>query len=104
VKALVRYDVRDLGKNLAQLKKLKKLNDFLQVYFFRYYNIIKRIEIDDSFSKILGKLKVKTNKEIKTKTTEKENEIIEYLGQTYNVVEKLTDNFSDNVQKIDRER
>ncbi len=67
-------------------------------------NIIKRIEIDDSFSKILGKLKVKTNKEIKTKTTEKENEIIEYLGQTYNVVEKLTDNFSDNVQKIDRER
>lgn len=53
--------------------------------------IIKQVENDYTFSIILGKLKLKEFKEIKTKLSDKELRIIEHLGKTYNVVEKLTD-------------
>ena len=104
-------DDKIIANSYYYLAKIKMFQDnmeqailYCNIAIEVYPNIIKRIEIDDSFSKILGKLKIKNNKEIKTKTTEKEDEIIEYLGQTYNVVEKLTDNFSKNIEKEERER
>ena len=65
-------------------------------------NIIKKIENDDTFGIILGKIQLKPQKEVKTKLTEKELKTIEHLGKTYNVVEKLTDNMK--IDHIEKER
>ena len=64
--------------------------------------IIKRIENDETFAIILGKISRKTPKKVKTKLNEKEIETIEHLGKTYNVVEKLTDNMK--IENIEKER
>lgn len=65
-------------------------------------NLIRKVEKDFTLSIILGKLRIPESKKVKTKLKEKEENIIEYLGKTYNVVEKL----ADDIQKpgIERER
>ena len=65
-------------------------------------NIIRYIEQDDTFNKILGKVKSQSQKEIKTKVSEKEIEIIEHLEKTYDVVERLTDDMQ--IQDFEKER
>ena len=62
----------------------------------------KKIENDDTFGIIIGKIKIKPHKEVKSKLSEKEIEIIEHLGKTYNVVEKLTDNMK--IENLEKER
>lgn len=64
--------------------------------------IITKIENDYTLSILLGKIKQASVKQIKTKLTKKEKEIIDHLGKTYNVVETLTDNSGGH--KIERER
>ena len=64
--------------------------------------IVKKIENDDTFGIIIGKIKIKPFKEVKSKLNEKEIKIIEHLGKTYNVVENLTDDIE--IEKIEKER
>lgn len=69
-------------------------------------NIIKKIEKDEELTKILGKLTLKENKIVVSKINKNQEEIVEYLGKTYNVVEKLTDYNNDynNINKINKEK
>lgn len=69
-----------------------------------YPKIKKKIEKDEEFIVILGKVTLKEEKEVKSQTTEKQDEIVEYLGKTYNVVEKLTDNININEKSNNIER
>ena len=64
--------------------------------------IIRKIENDETFAVILGKIKSMPEKQVKSKISEKEEIIIEHLGKTYNVVEKLTDDMK--IENIERER
>ena len=65
-------------------------------------SIVRKIENDDTFGIIIGKIKIKPSKETKTKLNEKEIEIIEHLGKTYNVVENLADNMI--IENVEKER
>ena len=74
-----------------------------------YPPILKKIRLDDIFISILGKVDPKAiedktidknekeegklNKEAKSKITDKDEEIIEYLGKTFNVVKTLNNDF-----------
>ena len=53
--------------------------------------IIKNIEKDAYFTAIMGKIKLKENKTVKTNINEKEQNLIKYLNRTYSIVEKLID-------------
>lgn len=53
--------------------------------------IVKQIENDDIFSKVIARVQKGHSKEIKSKINKKEEDLIYYLGKTYNVVENLTD-------------
>lgn len=64
-------------------------------------DIIKIVENDIDFLPIMGKIKKQVPKRTNTKINNKENEIIEYLNNTYSVVEKLIQN---DDKKIMRER
>lgn len=66
--------------------------------------IITKIENDNTLGIIIGKIKFSQKKDVKTKLTKKEEEIIEHLGKTYNVVENLTDNASSHSYEIEREQ
>lgn len=65
--------------------------------------IIKRMQQDDIFITILGKIKTAEDKNVKTKINKKELDTIEYLGKTYNVVERLTNNFTRDVNNKEKE-
>ena len=52
--------------------------------------LIEKMEKDMFFAPILGKLKTKENKIVKTKLTKVEKNIINYLDKTYGVVQTLT--------------
>ena len=65
-------------------------------------NIIRKIEYDYTFTPILAKLKVSEHKNAKSKLNNRELEIIDHLGKTYNVVENLTD--AINKMGIDKDR
>lgn len=91
---------------LAKIKLIKKDTDSAIMYANLAIEIdpkiIRKIENDYMLAIILGKLKLATGKEVKTKLTKKEEQIIEHLGKTYNVVENLTDNVT--TQEYERER
>ena len=55
--------------------------------------IIKRMENDELFIPILGKLRLKGKDSINTKISEKDKNIIEHLSKTFNIVETLTNDF-----------
>ncbi len=65
--------------------------------------IIVKIENDNTLGVIIGKIKFSQKREVNTKLSKKEEEIIEHLGKTYNVVENLTDNASSHNYEIERE-
>lgn len=54
--------------------------------------LIEKMEKDIYFASILGKLKTKGSKYVKTKLTKGEKNIINYLDNTYGVVQTLTSN------------
>ena len=64
--------------------------------------IIKRMENDELFITILGRLRIKGKESINTKISEKDKSIIEHLSKTFNIVETLTNDFqrSDSDKKI----
>lgn len=66
--------------------------------------IIKRMQQDDIFVTILGKVRTTEEKNIKTKITKKDLATIEYLGKTYNVVERLTNNFTKDANNKEQEK
>ena len=66
--------------------------------------IIKQIENDYIFAKVIGRIQIRTSKEIKTKLTKKEEELINHLGKTYNVVENLTDAMQISYNDKEREK
>lgn len=67
-----------------------------------YPKIVKKMENDDVFTPILGKINIKSDKKVQTKIKEKDEEIIDYLGHTFTVVETLTNNRGNGI--INRER
>lgn len=66
-------------------------------------NIIKVMEKDMYFSIVLGKVKIQEEKTVETKISQKEEDLIKYLNNTYGVVEKLTQNEKNKTQ-INKER
>ena len=65
--------------------------------------LIEKMEKDIYFASILGKLKTKESKYVKTKLTKGEKNIINYLDKTYGVVQTLTSN-KEIKEKEDKER
>lgn len=63
-----------------------------------YPRIIKKMRSDDLFIPILGKINFKVrgeeNRELKSNISTKDEEVVEYLGNTFNVVETLTNDFN----------
>lgn len=69
-------------------------------------NLINRMEKDIYFASILGKVKIKDNKISKTKLSKEERNIINYLDNTFGVVQTLTLNIEreeTNRQKDERD-
>lgn len=92
------------------LSKIKLINNE-SILAVQYANIalelepklIEKMEKDIYFASILGKLKTKESKYVKTKLTKGEKNIINYLDQTYGVVQTLTSN-KEIKEKEDKER
>ncbi len=55
-------------------------------------SLIEKMEKDIYFASILGKLKTKENKYVKTSLSKEEKKLINYLDNTYDVVQTLTSN------------
>ena len=60
-------------------------------------DIIRRMENDDVFIPILKDLKKSETKQITTKLNEKDIKTMEHLGKTFNLVERLTNNYRNDV-------
>ena len=81
------------------LSKIKLINDQNELAV-QYANIalelepslIEKMEKDIYFASILGKLKTKENKYVKTSLSKEEKKLINYLDNTYDVVQTLTSN------------
>lgn len=81
------------------LSKIKLINDQNELAV-QYANIalelepslIEKMEKDIYFVSILGKLKTKENKYVKTSLSKEEKKLINYLDNTYDVVQTLTSN------------
>ncbi len=69
-----------------------------------YPRILKIIQNDSTFITILVKIKSKEKENIKTSINIKKIDIIKYLGKTYNVVEKLTDDMENKRQDKEMEK
>ena len=65
--------------------------------------LIEKMEKDIFFASVLGKLKTKESKYVKTKLTKGEKNIINYLDKTYGVVQTLTLN-KETREKEEKER
>ena len=63
-------------------------------------NMIKIMEQDVYFAVILGKIKKVESKNINSKITQKEDNIIKYLNNTYTVVEELLQGRDDNEKNV----
>ena len=94
---------------LAKIKLINKQNDLAM----QYANIslelnpkmIRIMEKDVYFGVIIGKLKLHEDKKVKTNINEKEANLISYLENTYDVVERLTENDKKQVElNINKER
>ena len=69
-----------------------------------YPKVARKIEKDEILIAILGKLKIMKDKQVESKITKKQEEIIDYLDRTNDVVENLTDRSGfNNVVKKERE-
>ena len=65
--------------------------------------LIEKMEKDIFFASVLGKLKTKESKYVKTKLTKGEKNIINYLDKTYGVIQTLTLN-KETREKEEKER
>lgn len=91
---------------LAKIKMLQNNREqavqYLNLAIELYPKIVKKIENDEILIPIMGKINIKGDKEVSSKITEKEEEVINYLGNTFNVVETLISNTSKAT--IDKDR
>lgn len=91
---------------LAKIKMLQNNREqaiqYLNLAIELYPKIVKKIENDEILIPIMGKINIKGDKEVTSKITEKEEEVINYLGNTFNVVETLISNTAKTT--IDKER
>ena len=67
-------------------------------------NLIEKMKKDIYFASILGKLKTKENKFVKTKLNKEEKNIINYLDNTYGVVQTLIINTKPKEKNIENEK
>ena len=65
--------------------------------------LLEKMEKDIYFASIMGKIKTKESKNVKTKLTKGEKNIINYLDRTYSVVQTLTSN-DKKIPKEEKER
>lgn len=92
---------------LAKIKMLQNNREqaiqYLNLAIELYPKIVKKIENDEILIPIMGKINIKGDKEVLSKITEKEEDVINYLGNTFNVVETLISNTSKTTIDKDRE-
>lgn len=92
---------------LAKIKMLQNNRElaiqYLNLAIELYPKIVKKIENDEILIPIMGKINIKRDKEVLSKITEKEEDVINYLGNTFNVVETLISNTSKTTIDKDRE-
>ena len=75
---------------------IKYINMAIEIY----PSIIKRTENDDLFIPILSQIKNKKEKNVETKLEKNQENIVEYLGNTFEVVETLTNDVANHkIQK-----
>ena len=68
-----------------------------------YPSIIKRTENDDLFIPILSQIKNQKEKNVETKLEKNQENIVEYLGNTFEVVETLTNDVANHKTIEDKE-
>ena len=92
---------------LAKIKMQQNNRDqavqYLNLAIELYPKIVKKIEKDEILIPIMGKINIKGDKEVSSKITEKEEDVIDYLGNTFDVVETLISNTSKVTIDKDRE-
>ena len=76
---------------------------YLNLAIELYPKIVKKIEKDEILIPIMGKINIKGDKEVFSKITEKEEDVINYLGNTFDVVETLISNTTKTTIEKDRE-
>jgi tetratricopeptide (TPR) repeat protein len=75
---------------------IKYINIAIEIY----PNIIKRVENDNLFIPILSQITKQEPKDIESKMKKEQEDIVEYLGNTFEVVETLTNDVA-NVKEIE---
>lgn len=92
---------------LAKIKMLQNNREqailYLNLAIELYPKIVKKIEKDEILIPIMGKINIKGDKEVFSKITEKEEDVINYLGNTFDVVETLISNTTKTTIEKDRE-
>ena len=78
---------------------IKYINMAIEIY----PSIIKRTENDDLFIPILSQIKNKKEKNVETKLEKAQENIVEYLGNTFEVVETLTNDVANHKTIEDKE-
>lgn len=78
---------------------IKYINMAIEIY----PSIIKRTENDDLFIPILSQIKNKKEKNVETKLEKNQENIVEYLGNTFEVVETLTNDVANHKTIEDKE-
>ena len=82
-----------------QEQAIKYINMAIEIY----PSIIKRTENDDLFIPILSQIKNKKEKNVETKLEKNQENIVEYLGNTFEVVETLTNDVANHKTIEDKE-
>lgn len=87
---------------LIQNNKEQAIN-YINLAIETYPYIFEKVKRDDLFIPILSQIKYAKDKEIKSKVDQKENEIIEYLSKTFEVVETLTNDVAETKEQKKRD-
>lgn len=92
---------------LAKIRLIQNNKDqaisYINLAIETYPYIFEKVKKDDLFIPILSQIKYAKDKEINTKVEPKENEIIEYLSKTFEVVETLTNDVAETKEQKERE-
>ena len=85
--------------NLAKIKIIRKDEDnatkFVNLAIELYPDIAKKVERDEDFLCILGNVKLKHYKEIKSNVKQEDEQIISYLENTFEKIKNLTSSYDE---------
>lgn len=93
--------------NLAKIRLIQNNKEqaikYINMAIEIYPSIIKRVENDDLFIPILAQIKNQKEKDVETKLEKNQENIIKYLGNTFEVVETLTNDVANHKTIEDKE-